>query len=406
MYGMVYDLCDAIPMGISITEMIWNEDAQDPAGASESIVRATAWVNPRNIGFTSDGRIGVSDAAESGNMSYSNLVRGQLMDNPDKFLVAKFKSKSGSPLTAGLMRTLADIWTLVVYGRDFARLAMQKYGNPFIDLKYKSGTTDPSMIARFEQLAQMAAANGYCAHPDDSEIAIEPGHTMGADNAQIAMMRLADEACQLLLLGQTLTSSAPVNGGTRAQGEVHETVLEKIIEQNAKWIARILTDQFAESLCSVNYGNSYLRNPERPTVEPDLTRPLSITEKATFLKDMSQSKVPVIADKIYKQAGEQMPQAGDHVLQNGELVVFEEPMTPTEKREKEFAEQLDQQVSVNEAMGQPGEVPGDDPLAAASVEDVRELENLVTAAERAPIKNGELILVERKWQEIVQKSRR
>ena len=106
--GMIFDLTDAIINGVSVTEMIWNED--------ETMVRASAWVHPRNLAFTADGRLGVAYAADSGEMSFSNQVKSRLMDNPDKFLVAKFKSKSGSPprrrLDAKVGAVLGDHYVL------------------------------------------------------------------------------------------------------------------------------------------------------------------------------------------------------------------------------------------------------------------------------------------------------
>jgi phage gp29-like protein len=403
--GMIFDLCEAIPMGVSIVEMLWNEDAIDPNGQNESLVRATGWVNPINITFTPDGRIGVSPGAAEGRMGFGGTVNG-VLNNPDKFLVAKFKSKSGTCLTAGLMRSLADIWTLVVYGRDFARLGMQKYGNPFLDIAYDSGITDQGMIRRFEELAALAAANGYCAHPNNSEIKITQGHPMGADNAQIAMMKLADEACQLLLLGQTLTSSVGSSGGNRALGEVHNDVRTERIEEHAKWIARILTEQFADSILRVNYGRSYAKNPERPTIEPDLTRPLSAVEQGQYLVAVSNSKVPVLAEPTYKRAGLEMPQPGDTVLINGEMVVMEEPTTPTEKRQKQFDEQLEQQLQVNQQIGEPSEPEQiEAALRYARPEDKSELEYLVSAAEAAPHKNGEIVAVQTKLKQLLQKTR-
>lgn len=411
--GMIFDLCEALPMGISIVEMIWDEDAVDPAGNSESLVRASAWVNPRNYTFTPDGRIGVANISETGNMGYANNVKTQdVYSDPDKFLVAKLKSKSGSPLTAGLMRTLADIWTIVVYGRDYARLYMQKYGNPFLDIAYDAGITDQSMIDNFEKLARMAANQGYCVHPNNSEVKITQAHSMGGDQAQIAMMRIADEACQLLFLGQTLTTKVDAAGGNRALGEVHNTVRGEILEAYTNWIARILTFQFADSILRVNYGKAYEKNPERPTVMPDMTRPLTAGEQAEYITRMSASRIPVIAEPIYKRAGLEMPQPGDHVLNGtGEIVVMEEAMTPTEKRQKQFDEQLDQQLEVNQSMGESGQdMPQEQDAAqaveAASLEDRRELEMLVTAAENAPHLNGEVVRVKHKLNEIATKQRR
>ncbi len=411
--GMIFDICEAIMMGISAIELLWDEPTTRLFGRGEITVRASAWVNPRNYSFQTDGSFGLTNEGETGFMGFSQADRdkGSLFTNPHKFIVAKVKTKSGTALTAGLMRTLADIWTIIVYGRDYARLYMQKYGNPFLDLAYDSGITDQAQIDTFERLAVDAANTGWCVHPNNSEIKITQAHSMAGDQAQIAMMRLADEACQLLLLGQTLTTSVGSNGGNRALGEVHDSVRTEIIEYYAKWVATILTEQFAESLLTLNWGDAYLMNPERPTVEPDLTRPMSAVEQGTYLKDVSVSTVPVIAEPVYKRAGLEMPQPGDHVLIRGELVVMEEAMTPTEKREKLFDEQLDQQVSVNQAMGEPGQ-PGppdggqiEAALAVATEQDRAEFENLVSAAESAPYKNGEVVRVQRKLQQLLSKKR-
>jgi phage gp29-like protein len=399
--GMVFDLTDAIVNGVSVTELIWNED--------ETMVRASAWVHPRNLAFTPDGRIGVAYAAESGYMSFSNQVRHDLMDDPDKFLVAKFKSKSGSYLGAGWMRKLTAYWVMIVYGRDFYMNFAQKYGNPFFDIAYDATVTDQTEINKFEELAKMAANQGFLVHPNSTEVKIGAAHTAGADNAQLAMMRLADEQCTTLMLGQTLTSSAPVNGGTRAQGDIHADVRNERIQEHCRWIARILTEQLADSICRVNFGKSYEVNPERPTVELDTTQQLTIQEKGTILKDVSQTQIPIKAETFYKKIGEEMPQPGDLVLQGGQLVILEEPMTATEKGQKDFDTQLQQQKAVNNEFGNPDHLDEQGvqaALAAASPEDRMEFEQLVTAAERAPHANGEITLVQAKLKQLVTKSRK
>lgn len=410
--GMIFDLTDAIINGVSVCELIWNED--------ETAIRASAWVHPRNLAFTPDGRLGVAYAAESGNMSFSNQVRNDVMDNPDKFLVARFKSKSGSCLGAGWMRKLAAYWVMIVYGRDFFMHFAQKYGNPFFDLSYDSGITDKNEIDKFERFAAMAANQGWLVHPNNSEVKVGPAHGTGTDNAQLAMMRLADEQCQMLMLGQTLTSSAPKNGGSRAQGDVHENVRQERLEEHCKWIARdILKQQFAMSLLRQNYVGSaasakaFKENPECPTIEPDFTRPLSALEQADYMAKMSTSRVPVDADETYKRAGCQRPEPGREVLIGGELVIMEEPVTQTEKKQKDFDTQLAQQLQVNESLGEAGQGGGEfgerevsAALAAATPGERLELENLVSAAERAPHWNGEAGAVKAKLKELVTKSRK
>jgi len=410
--GCIFDLTDSIINGVSIVELIWNENATDPEGRPEKNIRASGWVHPRNLAFTPDGRIGVAHAAESGNMSFANQVRSDLMDNPSKFLVAKFKSKSGSCLGAGFMRVLAWYWVMIVYGRDFALNFAQKYGNPFLDIAYQASlASSPAEVDKFERLARMAANQGYFVHPDSAKLVIGAEHKMGGDSAQLALMHLADEQCQLLMLGQTLTSSAPVNGGTRAQGEVHENVRQERLEELTKWIARILTEQLAESLLIENFGESS----ERPTVEADMTRPLSATEQADYLQKMSNSRIPVLLDPIYKRAGMEQPSPGDKVLIQGQPAILEEAVTPTEKRDQEFEQQFEQQVAIAQFQEPQGNVNDEKKKSVTahriqaalvnSPEDEAELENLVTAAERSPHNNGEVKAVEAKVLELVNKGR-
>jgi phage gp29-like protein len=410
--GMVFDLTDAIINGISIVELLWNENATDPEGRPEKNIRASGWVHPRNYAFTSDGRVGVAYAAESGNMSFSNVVRHEMMDNPSKFLVAKFKSKSGSCLGAGFMRPLTWYWVMIVYGRDWSLAYSQKYGNPFLDIAYQASlSSNPSEVDKFEKLALQAANQGYFVHPDSAKLVIGAEHKMGGDNAQLALMRLADEQCQLLMLGQTLTTSAPVNGGTRAQGEVHENVRQERLEEHTKWIARILTEQFAESLLIENFGESS----ERPTVEADMTRPLSAVEQADYLSKIGQTRVPLLLDPVYKRAGMEQPSPGDKVLIQGQPAILEEAMTPTEKQEKDFETQFEQQVATAQFQGQQGNEnePKEKSVTAHRIqaalvdspEDAAELENLVLAAERSPNNNGEVKAVEAKVLELVNKGR-
>lgn len=399
--GMIFDLTDAIINGVSVTEMLWNED--------ETNVRASAWVHPRNLAFLADGSLGIANAAESGNMSFSNTVRDELDQREEKYLVAKFKSKSGSFLGAGWMRKLVGYWVMIVYGRDFAMNFAQKYGNPFFDIAYDSNITNDAEIEKFVRFAEQAANQGFIVHPNNSTVEVGDAHGMAGDNAQIALMRLADEQCQYLMLGQTLTSAAPTNGGTRAQGDVHMDVRSERIEEHCKWMAReILTMQFAESLLRVNYGKSYTgTSKERPTIEADLSRPMTPGEQAEFWAKASSTKIPRLADETYKRAGCAQPQPGDLVISDLGITVMEEPVTATEKGQKDFDTQLEQQKAVHSEFGDPDgpDVGVQAALAGASAEELLELETLVVRAERATHRNGEHTLVEEKLKQLMERKR-
>lgn len=386
--GMIFDLCDAVVNGISVVELLWDKQARDDAGHPEHTIRAATYVQPRHISFRADGTIGI-DAAEPESLlqfpGQSRNPRPQKND-PRKFLVAKFKSKSGSCLGAGFMRVLAYYWCTIVYGRDFMLSFAQKYGNPFLDIAYQAGISTQE-IDRFEALARKAMNNGFCVHPNSGTIAVTPGQTMSGDNANVQLMKIADEACQMLMLGQTLTSSVSKDGGSRALGEVHGDVRREKIEGIVDWVATILTEQFAESLLIENYRESS----ERPRIEADLTRPLSAAEKGALLQQMSNSTVPLPMEQAYKLIDFPVPQAGDKVLVRGAHQILEEALTPTEARQQQFDEQVSQQQVAQQVLGEPDQTQPDNVEArlAASGANLDELEAMVTAAEAAPRLNGQ-----------------
>ena len=186
-----------------------------------------------------------------------------------------------------------------------------------MDIPYQSGISE-SEIVKFQNFAKKAANQGFIVHPNTGEVKITPAQGMGNENPQVVLARMADEACQMVLLGQTLTSSAPTNGGTRAQGDVHADVKSEKIEGLVKWVAEILTEQLVESLLIKNYGESS----ERPTIVPDMTTPLDAMEQAQFLTAISTCTVPLPVADTYKKMGIPAPNTGDHVLVGGKIGIL------------------------------------------------------------------------------------
>lgn len=394
--GMIFDITDAILMGISIIELIWNEDAHDPAGNLEKQIRASAWVHPRHYAFQPDGSVAVAPSEKTSWISFP-VQRGgvvPILNNESKFIVAKYKSKSGTCLSAGLMRPLSYYWSTLVYARDFAMSHAQTWGNPFLDIPYQAGIPEPEIL-KFERLAKRAAAQKYCAHPNTGEIKVTPVQGMGNDNPQLQMIRMADEACQMLLLGQTLTSSAPKQGGTRAQGDVHNEVRGEKIEEMGEWVAELLTEQLAESLLIENYGESS----ERPTVALDNAKPLDALEQAQYIQAISTSTVPLPVDDTYKKLGIAAPSPGDAVIVGGKLGVLGDTQTEIDPNPQPPlpGQMFDEN---GDAMPpQPDQPPTQASrairrlLVKATPTEIEELKVLVVKAKNAPHQNGEFTAV-------------
>lgn len=304
---MVYDLTDAMLNGMTLVELLWHERVSKQR---DILPRASCWVHPRHFTFTNDGKIAVFDAV------YNRLVwtnqRGQTPD-PNKFICAQFKSRSGTSLGAGLLRPLALCWTARTYGWEWALEFAQKYGNPFLDATYPGGTQESDLNILKNQMKN-AGAQGWCVRREGTTLNIHPAQSLGPDNAIAYLVREADEQCQILLLGQTATTQG--TPGKLGGEEVHGEVKRENVEGVANWIGSLLTEQFAPAVLRVNYGD----DEECPTVEPDFTEVSSPEKQAARWATLTGPNMPPTQYEEFCRDNSLTPvKTGDIVIHSGRV---------------------------------------------------------------------------------------
>lgn len=342
--GMVFDLTDSIANGLSVVELLWDLKRKGPNGP-EKTVRASAWVHPRHIGIDENGAVGVVDDGRGDPLMFRPTFSKLQLKNPSKFLVAKYKSKSGSPLGAGEMRCLAMCWVNIVYAMDWIRNAGQKYGQPFIAIPYAPGIAESEKEA-FKRAAKQCGAQGYMAYPRisaDMKPEIFPAQNMTGDNPVRVMVDIAEKWCVQLLLGQTLTSDTGdggKGGSSYALGAVHAGVKQEKLESIADWIAEILQTQLATRLVAENWGEDA---GEVPKIHADFTHVESPMEAAQRMGVVtSQCRLPVLAEEAYEALGLTQPQPGQEVVSNGKIGKQDEPMNDDDAWEKNMGRQVKQ----------------------------------------------------------------
>lgn len=304
--GMVYDFTDALLNGLEATEILWKENA-----AGEIVPRAAAWIHPRHFTYSNDGKIVMFD------QMYQRLMFNQRVGKqPDnnKFIVCQYSSRSGSSLGAGLMRPLAYDWSAVMYNRDWMLTTAQNFGSGFISATVAPNTPEPE-LAKIDEMLANAGNQRWIRHVVGSEVKFHPPVSMGSDNPQRHLMELADEHCQLLLLGQTVSTHGK-SGGLNGNDDAQAGVRREFIESLAEWVGTDCLNQFAAMICRLNWGD----DDECPTIEPDFTEtpdPLEIAQRdAVFLT----AKVPMDAEGFYKRHNlGPVPQPGDQVMVGGQL---------------------------------------------------------------------------------------
>jgi phage gp29-like protein len=321
------------------------------------------------------------------------------MPDPNKFLCAQFKSRSGSSLGNGLMRPLAWYWSAIVFNREWMLEVAQKYGSMFLDMTYKPGTPQAE-VDKMNSFLNKAAIRGWMTHVEGSVINVTPAAAMGPDNPQVHIIKAADEACQLLLLGQTATTSP--TPGKLGNDQSHMEVKREHIERIAKWISpSVLTNQFSRAIVRVNYfgtQNPFAVVTEIPSVDADFTEATDPLTEAQRDQIFLTAEVPLGEEEFYKRHNLAMPEPDDRVIVGGKVGTMDEI-----KQEAADALAAQQQPKLD-ANGKPMTQPQDDPLrkavAKASTEDVQELHRLIVAAKQAKHMNGELEAVEIKIKQI------
>lgn len=397
--GFVYDLGDAMLNGLSMSELMWT--VVDGPDGPERLPRAAAWVHPRHFTFTNDGTIAVFDD------DYRRLMynmAGRIGVTPDmrKFICAQFMSRSGSSLGAGLMRPLAWYWAAVVFNREWMMKAAQNYGAPFLDVTYKPNTLQEDLKRLDAEIAQ-GLANRFVRHKEGTTLAVTAAQSMGTDNPQRHMAEMADEACTFLFLGQegtTKTQPGSLGGKDDSKSEVKRERVEGL----AKWLGTGPLAQFARATLLCNWGE----DSECPTITPDFTAatdPLAQAQRDTIF---ITGKVPMKVEEFYPANNLTVPEPGDLVTVGGQIGYFLKtpaggdpdipvvgaPPPPPSFDEFGNPKSPDDEVGVDAPPGGGEDAVqsrriGRAALGRATAAELDEIEELVTAAERASHKNGE-----------------
>jgi phage gp29-like protein len=125
------------------------------------------------------------------------------------------------------------------------------------------------------------------------------------------LIDIADLAADLLILGQTLTSTAG-DRGSQALGQVHYAVRADIISHVAHWAAKIINYQLIPSIAQLNFGNT----DDLPWLDPQIEQP--IDQKAQVERDkilFQDMGLPVAKQWLYERHGVPVPSSEDDLFQ-------------------------------------------------------------------------------------------
>lgn len=297
-------LIDSIAVGVSVLEVDWT--MRD----GRIVPAATRPVPFSCLGFD----ISQTNPDAGRLMLYPDRNRAEphsFDEYPNKFLVSIFPQNLQNIGAAAQLRALAPLWLGRILGYEWMLSKTELFGIPLRYATYDEAIAD-SQIQQIANMLQQMGASAWGAFPKGTDVnivsnGIVPG-VAGQNDPNERLMILADKTCDLLFLGQTLTSESPTDGGTQALGRVHREVELDLFEGYATLVAEILNTQLIPAIVELNYGN----RDELPYIDVELPRlardkELAQRDKLLFV-DMA---LPVSRQWLYERHKVPAPGADD-----------------------------------------------------------------------------------------------
>lgn len=307
------DLLDAIGKGFAVSEILWGYD--------EGRVVAAQIKSRHQKRFFWD------SLDDSFRVRTQETPEGILLP-ANKFIVHRYKARSGHTSRAGILRVVAWMYLFKNYDlKDWVSFA-EIYGLPLRLGKYAPGASEADKNALMQALIQIGAdAAGII--PDGTTIDFITTKKTSSTDLYERLARYCDEQMSKAVLGQTLTSDS--GGGSYAQSKTHNDVRHDLTVADCKALASTLRRDLIRPLCLFNFGE----NKRIPKIQFDCEAGEDLEQTANIL-DVLIGKIGlrVPTSYIYKKFSIPEPEAGEEVAAPraagpGILPSKQEPPAPT-----------------------------------------------------------------------------
>jgi phage gp29-like protein len=321
--GLVRDIATTFLTGITVSEILW--EVRDTEYMPRASIRVPARYYRFPYNMDEPDELMMNPSGDFGDVHLEAFPR-------QKFVISVYEGHTGHPVVSAPMRVLAAWWAAQRFGLEWFMTNAQLFGIPF-----RKGTFSKGDKQAFDLLCQMLknmGTAGWAALPDGTTLEFMSAGGTGGEGPAERLMHAADTVCDVLLLGQTLTTDV-ADSGSRALGDVHAEVKDAVVRTVAGFAAEMLNSQFVSTLIMLNYGEPIPQ--EVPKLVPDFEDVVDETAQAQraallFGKGAGQLGLPIKKDWLYKHlnipepedeiglfepGGGAMPQPNDQSLLNG-----------------------------------------------------------------------------------------
>ena len=334
------DMLDAIGKGISVSEIIWGADVY-----GHNIIDRVDWIHPKKLvwdSMTDELKICTTEHPEG-----MELIK-------NKFVVHRYKARSGHASRAGLLRSVTWMYLFKNYTlKDWVSFC-EVFGMPLRLGKYDPNASEDDKAALMEALVSLGTdAAGIT--PNTTEITFVESNKLSSAEIYEKLARYCDEQNSKAILGQTLTADS--GGGSYAQGKVHSEVRHDLTKADANALAITIKRDLIAPLVYYNFGPDV----KIPDFQFDAEDPEDLKDTAEIYRTLAcDLRLPIPEKHVYKKFAIPEPEEGERVLQIPETsgqVPVSEPLQDLKafkaRGEPEEQEQIDRMAEF--AVQQAGE---------------------------------------------------
>ncbi|WP_110462826.1 DUF935 domain-containing protein [Ruminiclostridium sufflavum] len=229
------DLLDAIGKGIAVSEIIWDYDD------GHVVIKDIKNRHQKRFFWDTEDNFKV----------VTKESPGGIIIPENKFIVHRYKARSGHPSRAGVLRVVAWMYLFKNYDlKDWVSFC-EIFGMPLRLGKYSQSASEDEKLALMQALVQIGSdAAGVI--PDGTEIEFKESSKTSSIDVYERLARYCDEQMSKAILGQTLTSDS--GGGSYAQSKTHNEVRHDLTVADCKALAATLRRDIIRPLVLFNFG--------------------------------------------------------------------------------------------------------------------------------------------------------
>lgn len=301
------NMTDAMLKGFSAQEMVW--DLESDGSGRQVLLPELTWHPQRWFTASADRRRFMlrSRSLTEPTAELPAVAGEELL--PLAWLMHVHPARCGYVTRQSLARVLFWPYLFKNYAvRDLAEF-LEIYGLPIRVGKYPTGAGDKEKMALLQAVTQIGH-NAAGIIPAGMQLEFQSA-SAGTEVPFVAMWDRLDAAESKAILGQTLTAGEGSHG-TQALGNVHNEVRKDIREDDARRVARAVTQQLIRPLVLLNVKGADERR--LPRLVLDTGEPEDLEQYAKALPALAQAglKIPVkwAQDKLRIP----MPDEGEDVL--------------------------------------------------------------------------------------------